>query len=280
MSDTTLIGNAVNEASTYHLIAMAFKLSVATTFALSTLTYGLAMIWHKDFPKRAEKMHSFSKAIFLFSGVALGFFILFQLFSPSPWGLSDQVSLCVGIVLWGVTIYLDKDKKGMLPVGFLSSASIWLLIMVFSFLGESSSTAASEKGVLFLSHLFSAIIAQGLFITSLFVALVYLWAHNNLKNKRLEKNSFLPSLGKLERFIEIQGLAAIVCLTITLITGFLMHINSPVETSKIIWAFSAWVWHVATLFGKNFWMWRGRRRAWLAIAGGIFFPATWFGTIW
>lgn len=134
-------------------------------------------------------------------------------------------------------------------------------------------------------HVAAAITAGGMFTLGFVASVAYLW------RERAERlNPGLPPRGRssaqaLDRFTYGANLVAFPIWTFAVIAGAIWAENAwgrywgwdPKET----WAFITWVCYAAYLHAQATPSWRGRRAAWLGVAGYMAFLFNFFGVnIW
>jgi ABC-type uncharacterized transport system permease subunit len=180
-------------------------------------------------------------------------------------------------------VSLALNRNAVPALDFMSNSLCWLLVVGYPLLNptDSSPTPSETAGALVSFHILTAVAGEALCLLSFSSSLLYIWAHRQLKNRVLVNLPKLPSLEALDKLVERSTLLGLLLLTISLISGLiLMYQGFQTVSSKILWAFTVWIWYVFTLFSRGYWDWSGLKSARMSFCGATLLIATLFGTIW
>ncbi|MEM9346003.1 MAG: cytochrome c biogenesis protein CcsA [Planctomycetota bacterium] len=198
----------------------------------------------------------------LLIGVLLAPAIIYIQSRPRLFGLSlFAMPLLVLILLWGVCATMWTYR----PFNLDSFAPAWTVFhLSVTYIGLLGCALGAACGAM------------------------YLFVQGRLKTKNgISKVSSMASLETLETLIVRAATLGFVLLTLSLISGLVMVTQSEKITSlgkawwsspKIWLAVSAWVVYAILINVRSFSTVRGRRAAWLAIAGLVLVLAT-YGTV-
>jgi ABC-type uncharacterized transport system permease subunit len=186
-----------------------------------------------------------------------------------PWGtwagsLNLFVWMCVGAYLvWGCRSSYALLGLGVMPLALVLFVLAWAA-------GGAGAGRRSEFGDAFLAaHVGLVLAAFAGFTLAAALAALYLWQERRLKRRapgvlRLRA----PSLAALDRLVARTIGVALPLLTVGIGIGFArLEAEGRGFDAVVVLALAAWVLYAALLAVRYELGWRGRRIAWLALAG-------------
>jgi ABC-type uncharacterized transport system permease subunit len=186
-----------------------------------------------------------------------------------PWGswagsLNLFVWMCVGVYLvWGC-----RSSYALLGLGVMP---LVLVLFVFAWAaGGAGAGRRSEFGDAFLAaHVGLVLAAFAGFTLAAALAGLYLWQERRLKRRAPGVLRFrAPSLAALDRLTARTIAVALPLLTVGIGIGFArLEAEGRGFDAVVALALAAWVLYAALLAVRYELGWRGRRIAWLALAG-------------
>ena len=199
-----------------------------------------------------RKLSYYSIIICLFLSVfhlLLSFLNFFQ-------GILDNFILVFIIILSFLSLYVEKGNRFSNVITFLVSFFIFLLSTFIPYIFSIKVIFTLKSQVLTIGHILFAIAGGSFYIFAFCLSLIYI-----VKYKKLKKKSFTTSLShynleKTLKFLNISSLIGFICITISLVTGFLIssfHLSSSfVELAKLVWSLGTWFWYAFVIIIKNF----------------------------
>ena len=151
------------------------------------------------------------------------------------------------------------------------------LVCIFSLIGiftplEPVVDPLLEPSPWFILHASIALFSYGAFAIAFATSVLYLQLHGEIKSKRL--GTFfarLPSLGELDHLTYLTISIGFVALSVAIATGMAwtqIRLGKLLQLdTKEIFTFVNWVIFALYLHSRLYRGWRGRRAAWMAIAG-------------
>jgi ABC-type transport system involved in cytochrome c biogenesis permease subunit len=178
-----------------------------------------------------------------------------------------------GFVLAVLFLFISRSVESDLGVGVI----VIPLICVFSLIGIFTPLVRVSDPLLspspwFIVHASIALFSYGAFGIGFATSILYLQLHGEIKSKRLGNFfSRLPSLGELDHLTYLSVSIGFVGLTVAIATGMvwtqirlgkLLQLDAKELITFVNWLIFAFYLHSRVSHG-----WRGRRAAWMAIAG-------------
>lgn len=160
------------------------------------------------------------------------------------------------------------------------------LVFVAALIRPDSNSAISESGVsstwLFPIHTTLLIFAYAAFFLVFLASSMYLFQERALKHKTFGAGFHrLPSLSTVNEIASSSALIGVTCLTLGIATGMIWSSarNGRVwhNDPKEIFAALTWLLYVGLIIYRSTAKWRGRRAAWLGVAGFALVLFTFFG---
>jgi ABC-type uncharacterized transport system permease subunit len=206
----------------------------------------------------------------LLQGVGLGLLLVGQ--SWRPHGFAESLSVLSFLL---VALFLAIELRTRAPVlgAFLAPAAVavWLPALWISSGGEPSRSGPWTP--MLLAHIGVALTGLAVFAVATGVAVAFLLLERQVKGKRLgvlfER---LPSLELLDRLNRRLVLWGFVALSLTLVTGLSVAASASPSGGRTFQAVEittavAWLVFAGLLQARVLAGWRGRRVAWLTMAG-------------
>ncbi len=134
----------------------------------------------------------------------------------------------------------------------------------------------------FGAHVTLCFLAYGCFVLSFCFSVLYIWQENEVKSRKIDAFFFrLPSLGLLDKTGYQSAVAGFVFLTMGIVSGSLWAHAAwgsfwswdPKET----WALILWLVYLVYMHGRLVRGWKGRKSAYIAIAGFAVMLFTYLG---
>lgn len=246
------------------------RIGMSSFFGLSVFGFAYLLNTQEQQNKLFNLILNISRILFLFGTISILTYSILEYILPLNSMTAKLYTINSSILALGV-LYFNPKHKEFPTVSFIISALIFLSMTLISFL-EPKILIQSEKSIwLINAHILFSILGETIFIISLCASFLFIVNHSKLKRKVIINSTSLSTLEKIVFRSSFLGLAFI---TLALISGIVLVSvgKSPrsVGFIKIFWAFFIWGWYAITLFGRNFWGWKGRKGAWLIIIGSIF----------
>lgn len=132
-------------------------------------------------------------------------------------------------------------------------------------------------------HMTFLFLAYALFFITFLAGLLYLIEERALKAKKPQRMTFgLPSLGALDRLFYSFLVLGFTFMTLGLIVGIFWAERAWLEgwtrDPKVIASFATWCIYLVLIYFRTTAGWRGRKAAWLSLAGFLCVLVTYLGT--
>lgn len=196
---------------------------------------------------------------------------------------SRQGSLSL-LSLLMVLVFISVSVRYRLPI---LGAFVMPLVAVAAGAAAVSSAEITHpavlRGVIFPLHIVSTFAALAGFVSACGIAVAYLVQEKQIKSRNPAPIAYvLPALEALDRLSAGLVALATLFLTVGIVTGVVFeHQESagywPGDAKSVV-AVGYWVFYVLALLLRRFGGWRGRRQAWMVMAGFILVIAT-FGVL-
>ena len=173
-------------------------------------------------------------------------------------------------------------RMGLAGIFALPLSTLMLLLDLF--MKPSKFQSAEAPYLVFRDvHIITAILGEAMAIGAFTISMMYLWQHQNLKNKILDQiTNKVPALDKLDKLLNLTLWLGMLFLTTALISGAYYTTRSAAQdgiTLKVIWALSVWIWYMAILVLKNVLKKSTSYVAKLSLVGFFFLAISLFGVI-
>jgi cytochrome c-type biogenesis protein CcsB len=197
------------------------------------------------------------------------------------WGFYDSLSFFALLIVF---FYLFLEPKTKDPVNGVFIMPLVFIIMLFAMF--SYKTLGPVPVVLRSPwigiHAGFCFISYSCFLFAFCFAVMYVWQEANLKSKNFEGFLFrLPSLSVLDSLQYRSVTIGFIGLTAGIITGSFWASRAWGSywrwDPKQIWALVMWLVYIAYLHCRFIRGWRGKKSAYLAIAGFLVMLFTYFG---
>ncbi|OIP88897.1 MAG: hypothetical protein AUK55_15415 [Syntrophobacteraceae bacterium CG2_30_61_12] len=244
-------------------------LTVATlSYCIGTIGY-LIYLFHDR-----ERVHRVAWAVLLFGALFQGAAIALGSWREGHLNVTDSRQALAFLAWVLVVTYLFAQRRFQVRIlgSFVSP-----LAVVFLLASNLAPGVIFPVGTIFQSawvivHVTALFLANGLFGLAFCAGIMYLVQERNIKRKRFGYwYTRLPSLERLDQVNYICILIGFPLMTIGLIAGFAYAgavWHSPWNWDpKEIFALITWCIYAVLLHERLAVGWRGRRAAWLAIAG-------------
>jgi len=202
----------------------------------------------------------------------------------SAWKGGQLFSLLAAVTVAG---YLVLDFRYELPVAGAFVAPFTVAVMVPAHLVESNSRAIAPQltnSMVLFVHVGAAALGTAVLALAFGLALLYLASEKQVKNKRPGRLfARLPSLELLDRAGYRLAVWGFVFLSLAIATGSLVSREStgasfPLEP-KQAFAVLAWALFASLIQARLVAGWRGRRVAFLVVAGFVLLVGTYVGLL-
>ena len=214
--------------------------------------------------------------------VSAGYAVLFQLLGLVTYTMYLQQAPFLGMfqgftfasfVLAFLFLLISRNVDNDVAVGVV----VFPLVCIFSLIGIFTPLAKVSDPLLapsawFILHASIALFSYGAFAIAFATSVLYLQLHSEIKSKQL--GTFfarLPSLGELDHLTYLAVSIGFVALTVAIATGMAwtqIRLGKLLQLdTKEIFTFVNWVIFALYLHSRLYRGWRGRRAAWMAIAG-------------
>ncbi len=189
------------------------------------------------------------------------------------------LAFLIAVVFYGLSLKYRRKLKDFGSI--LAPINVFLIAMTLPNAGKE---IQSYENVWFYAHVIFAMLAYAFIVISTVVAVIYVLTHRDLKRKKLDSffvSKFSSSLALLEDIEYKSTVLAFIFLSIALIASSIWSsvylgkhwIWDPKQISlSILWIFYGFLLHIRVIKHE-----KGKRAAYLTIAGGIFaFISYWF----
>jgi len=176
-------------------------------------------------------------------------------------------------VLAVLFIVISRAVENDVAVGM----TVLPLVALFALIGLFTPLAVVHDPLLapnpwFILHASIALMSYGAFALAFAASVLYLLLHKEIKSKRLGRFfERLPSLDELDHLTYLSVTIGFVALTVSIATGVawtLIRLGKLLQMdAKEIITFVNWLIFALYLHSRYYGRWRGKRSAWLAIAG-------------
>lgn len=214
--------------------------------------------------------------------VSANYAVLFQLLGLATYTMYLQQAPFLGMfqgftfaafVLAFLFLFISRNLENDVAVGVI----VFPLVCIFSLIGIFTPLELVNDPLLapspwFILHASIALFSYGAFAIAFATSVLYLQLHGEIKSKRL--GTFfarLPSLGELDHLTYLTISIGFVALSVAIATGMAwtqIRLGKLLQLdTKEIFTFVNWVIFALYLHSRLYRGWRGRRAAWMAIAG-------------
>ncbi len=199
----------------------------------------------------------------------------------APWGNMYEFTLAASLA--AAVVLLARIRVAAVRV-----LAVWVVALVLLALGLGVTVLYAPaddlvpvlKSYWLVVHVAAAITGGGIFTLGFVTSVAYLFRERAERRGAVSRPG-LPSAGTLDRLTYGAHLVAFPIWTFAVIAGAIWAENAwgrywgwdPKET----WAFITWVCYAAYLHAQATPSWRGRRAAWLGVAGYVAFLFNFFG---
>lgn len=170
-------------------------------------------------------------------------------------------------------LFISRNVENDVAVG----AIVLPMVCIFSLIGiftplEPVNDPLLASSPWFILHASIALFSYGAFAIAFATSVLYLQLHGEIKSKRLGTFFMrLPSLGELDHLTYLTVSVGFIALTVAIATGMAwtqIRLGKLLQLdTKEIFTFINWMIFALYLHSRLHRGWRGRRAAWMAIAG-------------
>jgi ABC-type uncharacterized transport system permease subunit len=221
--------------------------------------------------------------------LALGLFV-WRIVAQHGIGFDNDldVFLILGLALGGLAGYYRITRHGMGLVLFIIPMIAVVLAIGAALTLLQTHQKYDFKTPLAVLHVVTIVGGSGCFAAGCAGGLVYLLKERQLKLRGRQKEPWLalPPLAAVERFTQHAVLAGFPLLTIAIATGFIRAAATQGQTvswavhSKVLLSLVAWLAYTPLLHVRLLPAFRGRRAAWLSIAGFFLLLTVFVVSVW
>ncbi|MEM6258089.1 MAG: cytochrome c biogenesis protein CcsA [Planctomycetota bacterium] len=267
--------------------ATSIPLILATIASIVAMTLAVRRVRQSD--DNASPIWPIQSLLGFITALCLGAFIsrvavIHQAWQPVQAHVDGL--LLIGVLLAPAIIYIQSRPRlfglSLFAMPLLSLILLWgVCATMWTYRAFNLDSFAPAWTVFHLSVTYVGLLGCALGAAC---GAMYLFVQGRLKAKnRISKVSSMASLETLETLIVRAATLGFVLLTLSLISGLVMVTQSETTTSlgkawwsspKIWLAVSAWIVYAILINVRSFSTVRGRRAAWLAIAGLVLVLAT------
>lgn len=210
--------------------------------------------------------HSISSSQLLFSAEIINFSL------PNVISL---VSLLISLIITAVAL---KYKVNLLLPVVYSFAAFWQLVLLFIPHGHENPLISDQISV--ISHVVLSLIAYCVLVIATLYAFQVSYINYKLKHKNLQAVNHLPPLMQVEGQLFILLAMGTVCLSLSLLTGFIFLDNffSVQNGHKILFSFIALIIYIVILWGHFKQGWRGHKVLILTMIATFLLTLAYFGS--
>lgn len=173
-----------------------------------------------------------------------------------------------------IYIYLEYTTKNK-TIG----AFVFPIVMLFQTISALNLEITSVDQTLFKStlfgvHTFTAIVGYSAFVFSMILGVMYLSMFYEIKKRRfIFMYDRLPPLEMLDSMNSKSQVIGFIFLTIGILTGVIWAKRAWTDFSffdiKILLSWFLWLLYLGSIIGRKLFGWKGRRTAYLSIAGFV-----------